>query len=464
MRTLRFRILFGVLFPIVLFLPLRVGQAMDLDTDRPGMDYKSYDLSSPDPNLCERACKEDQNCKAWTYVKPGVQGPKARCWLKSGVPQAVKNTSCISGITPQVPPTSAAKPTQQKIESAFQRSQQPQVESKTFQGLQGQVQPVQLPQETRFKAMADQALQNAKTTAISKMRSHLQQNEQEIAVRMKRVAVRQTCDTPIIKSVFPAKVYPGESILIEGCGFPSKQGVVTLKQSTPSTSFLTSSSYLPDPVFPEFELLIESWTATTIKGRIPDKFSTPLLHAIPLNIRVSKGKDYIDVTGGTPTPSPAIMLQPELEVRGLQISTNYIALGKPQNCLAFIDFVPVGAPVCGVQEQTPKILHFSNYGCGGKDTIYLQNIQLRNYWTFNTYQFYYQCMSLSSNTPTYTGPCAVNWAKLDQNLGDIHGKQTLPNVTVSWMHNSQAGVAYTLLILIEGAKGTAGTDSWVACP
>ncbi len=82
------------------------AQAKEFDIDRPGMDYESFDLSSPDPNLCERACKEDpQKCKAWTYVKPGVQGPKARCWLKSGIPQAVKNTSCISGIvhTPDNP-------------------------------------------------------------------------------------------------------------------------------------------------------------------------------------------------------------------------------------------------------------------------------------------------------------------------------------------------------------------------
>ncbi len=305
--------------------------------------------------------------------------------------------------------------------------------------------------------MADQALQNAKTTAIMKMRSNLQQNEQEIAVRMKKVAVRQSCNTPVIKSVFPAKVYPGESILIEGCGFGPKPGTVTLKQSTPSTSFLAASF----PVFPEFEMLIESWTDTTIKGRIPDKFSKPLLCPTSLRLSVVKDANIIEASSSA---SPTIMLQPELEVRGLQIITNYIALGKPQNCLAFIDFVPVGAPVCGVQEQTPKILHFSNYGCSGKDTIYLQNIQLKNYWTFNTYQFFYQCMALNSNTPTYTGPCAVNWAKLDQNLGDIHGKQTLPNVTVSWMHESQQGVAYTLLILIEGAKGTVGADGWVMCP
>ncbi len=99
MRTLQFGILWGVLFLIILFLSPCFVQAMEFDTDRQGMDYKSFDLPSTDPNLCERACKEDpQNCKAWTYVKPGIQGPKARCWLKSGVPRAVRNTSCISGI------------------------------------------------------------------------------------------------------------------------------------------------------------------------------------------------------------------------------------------------------------------------------------------------------------------------------------------------------------------------------
>ncbi len=94
MTTSRFGILCGLLFSIILSSSPRFAQTMELDIDRPGMDYKSFDLASPDPNLCERACKEDpQNCKAWTYVKPGIQGPKARCWLKSGVPPAVKNTS-----------------------------------------------------------------------------------------------------------------------------------------------------------------------------------------------------------------------------------------------------------------------------------------------------------------------------------------------------------------------------------
>lgn len=66
--------------------------------DRPGMDYRNFDLSEARPELCQTACESDPRCKAYTYVKPGVQGPQARCWLKSGVPNAVANECCISGV------------------------------------------------------------------------------------------------------------------------------------------------------------------------------------------------------------------------------------------------------------------------------------------------------------------------------------------------------------------------------
>jgi len=70
----------------------------DFDTDRPGSDYRNFDLQKPEFELCESACRENPTCKAWTYVKPGIQGPNARCWLKSGVPQATASSCCISGI------------------------------------------------------------------------------------------------------------------------------------------------------------------------------------------------------------------------------------------------------------------------------------------------------------------------------------------------------------------------------
>jgi hypothetical protein len=63
-----------------------------------GADYSNFWAASADPKLCQDGCRADAKCAAWTYVKPGVQGPQARCWLKSQVPQASKNECCTSGI------------------------------------------------------------------------------------------------------------------------------------------------------------------------------------------------------------------------------------------------------------------------------------------------------------------------------------------------------------------------------
>jgi V8-like Glu-specific endopeptidase len=78
--------------------PPTVKEAMESNIDRPGMNYKSFGLSLPDPKLCQNSCIQDKTCKAWTYVKPSAQGQNAQCWLKSGVPPAVKNTCCLSGL------------------------------------------------------------------------------------------------------------------------------------------------------------------------------------------------------------------------------------------------------------------------------------------------------------------------------------------------------------------------------
>lgn len=73
-------------------------RAFEPDINRPGRDYKNFDLAAADPNLCKAACVNDGlTCKAWTFVKAGVQGPKARCWLKNAVPPAITNGCCTSG-------------------------------------------------------------------------------------------------------------------------------------------------------------------------------------------------------------------------------------------------------------------------------------------------------------------------------------------------------------------------------
>jgi hypothetical protein len=71
---------------------------LEENTDRMGMDLKVIDLSVSDPLLCQQACAEEINCKAFTYVKPGYQGTNARCYLKSGVPDATPNDCCTSGV------------------------------------------------------------------------------------------------------------------------------------------------------------------------------------------------------------------------------------------------------------------------------------------------------------------------------------------------------------------------------
>jgi hypothetical protein len=63
-----------------------------------GNDYRNMWLESAEPTVCQQACRVDKACVAWSYVKPGVQGPKARCWLKNRVPPRTADACCTSGI------------------------------------------------------------------------------------------------------------------------------------------------------------------------------------------------------------------------------------------------------------------------------------------------------------------------------------------------------------------------------
>ena len=91
----------GIMFLLVLLTlqtQVKAGITTENNTNRSGQDYKNFWLNTPDPGLCRDACANDPNCQAYTYVKPGIQGPKARCWLKKGVPAAQSNNCCVSGV------------------------------------------------------------------------------------------------------------------------------------------------------------------------------------------------------------------------------------------------------------------------------------------------------------------------------------------------------------------------------
>lgn len=78
-------------------------EAWENNIDRPGQDFSSFWISKEiemftAPGKCESACRNNQKCMSFTYVKPGIQGEDARCYLKSGVPTATQNNCCVSGI------------------------------------------------------------------------------------------------------------------------------------------------------------------------------------------------------------------------------------------------------------------------------------------------------------------------------------------------------------------------------
>ena len=70
---------------------------MEVDTDRAGNDLYGFNVAQPDPAMCQATCNYNGQCAAWTYVKPGVQGPIARCYLKSAAAAPTRNNCCVSG-------------------------------------------------------------------------------------------------------------------------------------------------------------------------------------------------------------------------------------------------------------------------------------------------------------------------------------------------------------------------------
>ena len=70
---------------------------IELNTDRPGSDITTLELDKPKALLCHDACQANNECTAWTYVKPGIITAKAHCRLKNAVPDPKRSSCCISG-------------------------------------------------------------------------------------------------------------------------------------------------------------------------------------------------------------------------------------------------------------------------------------------------------------------------------------------------------------------------------
>jgi PAN domain len=53
-------------------------------TNLPGHDYA--DFNAPSAFVCRTTCGGEARCQAYTWVKPGIQGPTGHCWLKDTLP------------------------------------------------------------------------------------------------------------------------------------------------------------------------------------------------------------------------------------------------------------------------------------------------------------------------------------------------------------------------------------------
>jgi len=73
--------------------------AVEFAIDRIGGDYRSFETPpNPTGKACADACEAETRCRAWTYVRPGYEGPTARCFLKDRLTRPRRKPCCISGV------------------------------------------------------------------------------------------------------------------------------------------------------------------------------------------------------------------------------------------------------------------------------------------------------------------------------------------------------------------------------
>jgi hypothetical protein len=67
------------------------------NVDLPGFDLERFEMARGRKELCAQECKDNPLCRAYTFVRPGFQGRRAVCWLKSDVPKPKPSNCCVSG-------------------------------------------------------------------------------------------------------------------------------------------------------------------------------------------------------------------------------------------------------------------------------------------------------------------------------------------------------------------------------
>jgi hypothetical protein len=68
------------------------------NVDRPGQDYRTVNLATADPHLCEQSCRDDPQCRAWAFAKPDFSQDLITGWNQFEL-RAVPARWCASACT-----------------------------------------------------------------------------------------------------------------------------------------------------------------------------------------------------------------------------------------------------------------------------------------------------------------------------------------------------------------------------
>jgi hypothetical protein len=92
-------ILLGIIGFKVVFLKPAFAPTFENNMRQTGDNYRQFVLSaSLHPEECMRICLNEDECQAWNYTKPGVNGPDGYCWLKHESKMGIYDEQSISGI------------------------------------------------------------------------------------------------------------------------------------------------------------------------------------------------------------------------------------------------------------------------------------------------------------------------------------------------------------------------------
>jgi len=73
--------------------------ALETSIDRPGGDYKSFEIKMGEAEEnCQAACAADNKCRAWTFARAGYVGKDAHCYLKKDIKPPRRKAGYISGV------------------------------------------------------------------------------------------------------------------------------------------------------------------------------------------------------------------------------------------------------------------------------------------------------------------------------------------------------------------------------